>query len=72
MVCKFKSLYIFSRNSYDPKLKAFNIMCCKILIKPLKEVKTQHYNRFVPISINKTEATWNNGKRPETYVLCLT
>jgi hypothetical protein len=43
-------------------------MCCKILIKPLKEVKTQHYNEFVPISINETEATWNNVKRPETFV----
>jgi hypothetical protein len=57
MLCKFKSLYIFSRNNYDPKVKAFNIMCCKILVKPIKEVKTQHYNIFVPISINKTEAT---------------
>jgi len=44
MLCKFKGLYIFSRNSYDPKLKAFNTAYCKILIKPLKEVKTQHYN----------------------------
>jgi hypothetical protein len=57
-----------SRNSYDPKLKAFNILYCKILIKPLKEVKTQHCNTFVPISINKTEATWNIVKRPETFV----
>jgi hypothetical protein len=63
-----RSLYTFSRNIYDPKLKAFNVMSCKILIKPLKEVKTQHYNRFIPISIKKTEATWNNVKRPETYV----
>jgi len=68
MLWKFKSLYIFSRNSYDPKLKAFNILYCKILIKPSKEVKTQHCNTFVPISINKTEATWNNVKRPETVV----
>jgi hypothetical protein len=54
-----KGVYIYSRNSYDPTIKAFYIKYCKILNKVIKEAKKQHYSRLVTKSDNKIQTTWN-------------
>jgi hypothetical protein len=62
--CKHKtSLYIFTKNSNDPKAKAHYINYCRVLKKVLRIPKKQHYSRLTAKSSNKVKTTWNIIKK---------
>jgi len=56
-----RSLYVFTKNSNDPKAKY--IKYCEILRKAIKEAKKQHYSRLIIKSNNKINTTWNITKK---------
>jgi len=64
--CKHKrSLYAFTKNSSDPKAKAYHIKHCKIIRKVIKEAMQQHYSRLTAKSSNEIK-TIQNIIRKET------
>jgi hypothetical protein len=66
--CKHKtSLYIYSRNSNNPYMRAYYIKYCKTLSRVIKGAKRQYYCRLIPISDNHVKTTWNNIKH-ENYI----
>jgi hypothetical protein len=59
--------YILSRNSNDPKLKAFYIQYCTILNKVINKAKRQNYSRVKETPDNKIRTTSNTvRKRTQT------
>jgi hypothetical protein len=61
--CKHKgSLYAFTKNSNDPKVKAPYIKYCDILRKVMKEAKQQHYSMLIEKSNNTEHTRKETGK----------
>jgi hypothetical protein len=56
-------LYVFTKNSNDPKAKVKYIKYCKIPRKVLKYAKKQHCSRLIVKSNNKINTTLNITKK---------
>jgi ribosomal protein L33 len=67
--CKHKrSLYVFTKNSNDPKAKAHYIKYCDIQRKVTNGAKKQHYSSLIAKSNDKIRTTWNIIKRQGKYI----
>jgi hypothetical protein len=51
----FKHIYIYSRSSNDPHMRAYCIKYCKILSIVIKEAKRQHHYRLIAKLGNQTK-----------------
>ena len=57
-------VYTLTKNSNDPKAKAYYIHYCRILKrKVIKEAKKQFYDSLIAKSDNKIKTTWNIIKK---------
>jgi hypothetical protein len=57
------SLYAFTKNSNDLRVKAHFIKYCTVFRKVIKEAKIQHYSRLGGKSHDKIKATRNITKK---------
>jgi hypothetical protein len=53
-----ESAYVYSRNSNNPRMRAYYIKYCKILNTLINEAKRQHYSRLTAKLDNQIK-TWN-------------
>jgi hypothetical protein len=58
--CKHKKfMYIISKASNWPKIKAHYIQHCNLLRKVIRKAKEMYYNELITSSINKSKTSWN-------------
>jgi len=57
-----KSLYILSKTSNSPKIKAYYTQYCKILREIIRKAKQMYYSNLLTSSENKSRPSWGNTK----------